>query len=124
MLLEHLEVTPSIQTAKNIEEHFLKIDEEVQACTGFYEGDSNLDEDMLRSALGQEVYTYIPDDLEDISGEDLLQQFEVLSFDNNSLGLYEEPQHAPTPEYVLPQSATADLGSLHREWALEARSAS
>jgi hypothetical protein len=33
-----------------------------------------------------------------------------LSIDNNSLGLYEEPQRAPTPEYVSPQSATADLG--------------
>jgi hypothetical protein len=109
-LLERLEVTPSIQTAKNIEEHFLKIDEEVRACAGFYKGDSNLDEDMSRSAPGQEVYTYIPDNLEDISGEDLLQQFKVLSFDNNSLGLYEEPQRAPTPEYVSLQLVTADLG--------------
>jgi hypothetical protein len=65
---------------------------------------------MSWSALGREVYTYIPDDLEDISGEDLLQQFEVLSIDNNSLGLYEEPQRAPTLEYILLQSVTADLG--------------
>jgi hypothetical protein len=110
MLLERLEVTPSIQTAKNIEECFLKIDKEMRARAGFYEGDSELDEDMLWSGPGWQVYTYIPDDLEDISGEDLLQQFEVLSIDNNSLGLYEEPQRAPTPEYVSPQSATADLG--------------
>jgi hypothetical protein len=35
MLLERLEVTPSIQTTKNIEERFLKIDEEVRAhCHG------------------------------------------------------------------------------------------
>jgi hypothetical protein len=109
-LLERLEVTPSIQTTKNIEEHFLKIDEEIWARAGFYEGNSDSDEDMSRSALGREVYTYIPDNLEDISGEDLLQQFEILSIDNNSLGLYEEPQHAPTLEYVSPQLATADLG--------------
>jgi hypothetical protein len=70
-LLECLEVTPSIQTTKNIEECFLKMDEEVWARAGFY-GDSDLDEDMLLSAPGQEVYTHIPDDLEDISGEDLL----------------------------------------------------
>jgi hypothetical protein len=109
-LLECLEVTPSIQTTKNIEERFLKIAKEVWACAGFYEGDSDSDVDMSRSVPGREVYTHVPDDLEDISGEDLLQQFEFLSIDNNSLGLYEEPQHAPTPEYILPQSITADLG--------------
>jgi hypothetical protein len=52
MLLERLEVTPSIQTAKNIEECFLKIDKEMRARAGFYEGDSELDEDMLWSGPG------------------------------------------------------------------------
>jgi hypothetical protein len=51
-LLERLEVTPSIQTTKNIEERFLKIDKEVRAHAGFYEGDSNSDVDMSWSAPG------------------------------------------------------------------------
>jgi hypothetical protein len=52
-----------------------------------------------------------------------------LSIDNNSLGLYEEPQRAPTPEYVSPQSVTAELGheaeySLHLENEITAEWAS
>ena len=45
-LLEHMEVKLTIQTTKKLEQHFLKLDNEVCTCVGFYEDDYSSDEDM------------------------------------------------------------------------------
>src|SRR6202453_3255008 len=61
-LLERMEVSPSIQTAKNIEERFLAIDKEVRARAGFeYDDDTDYsDVDMLQSFLECSIYWNTP----------------------------------------------------------------
>ena len=46
-LLECMEVKPTIQTTKTLEQRFLKLDNEVRTRVGFYEDDYSSDEDML-----------------------------------------------------------------------------
>ena len=105
-LLERMEVSPSIQTAKNIEERFLAIDKEVRARAGFtYDDDSDYsDVDMSRSFPERSIYRKTPDDLADLSGEELAHQFDYLSMDLNMFEFDEGPSRAPTPEYTAPQS--------------------
>ena len=46
LLLERMEVKPTIQTTKKLEQCFLKLDNEVRTHVGFYEDDYSSDEDM------------------------------------------------------------------------------
>ena len=41
-----MEVKPTIQMTKKLEQRFLKLDNEVCTCVGFYEDDYSSDEDM------------------------------------------------------------------------------
>ena len=55
LLLEHMEVTPTIQQTKKLEEHFPQLDQEVRSRVGFYEDDYPSDEDMLQTVPGREI---------------------------------------------------------------------
>ena len=120
-----MEVTPTIQRAKTLEQRFFEIDEQVRARR--FEEDSDSDIDMSRSVPGREVYTYVPDDLAEISGESISHEFEYLSVTDGitfdpALSSSDKENRAPTPPYVSPQSADAELGheepesSNPREW--------
>ena len=45
-LFERMEVKPTIQMTKKLEQRFLKLDNEVRTRAGFYEDDYSSDEDM------------------------------------------------------------------------------
>ena len=88
-LLERMEVKPTIQTTKKLEQRFLKLDNEVRTRAGFYEDDYSSDEDMSRTVPGplREIFAATPSDLADLS-----------------------ENRAPTPPYISPQSVVTDLG--------------
>ena len=83
-LLEHMEVRPTIQTAKTLEEHFFKLDNEVCCRAGYYEDDYSSDEDMSQTVPGSscEIFAATTSDLADLSGESIAHDFEYLSIDS------------------------------------------
>ena len=112
-LLEHMEVKLTIQTTKKLEQHFLKLDNEVCTCVGFYEDDYSSDEDMSQTVLGpsREIFAATPSDLADLSGESIAHDFEYLSIDSITFDpSLDAENHALTQPYILPQSVVTDLG--------------
>ena len=114
LLLECMEVRPTIQTTKMHEEHFLKLDNEVRRHAGYCEDNHSSDEDMLQTVPGpsHEIFTATPSDLADLSGESIAHDFEYLSIDGIIFDppLSDKENRAPTPPYILPQSVATDLG--------------
>ena len=115
-VLDHysMEVKPTIQMTKTLEQHFLKLDNEVRTCAGFYEDDYSSDEDMSRTVPGplRKILTATPSDLADLLGESVAHDFEYLSIDGIIFDppLLDKENRAPTPPYISPQSVVTDLG--------------
>ena len=113
LLLEHMEVKPTIQMTKTLEQHFLKLDNEVRTCAGFYEDDYSSDEDMSRTVPGPscKIFAATPSDLADLSGECIAHDFEYLSIDSITFDpSLDTENRALMPPYILPQSVVTDLG--------------
>ena len=113
-LLECMKVRPTIQTTIMLEECFLKLDNEVCHCVGYYEDNYSSDEDMLWTVLGPscEIFAATPSGLADLLGELIAHDFEYLSidsvfFDPPSL---DKENHALMLPYISPQSVVMDLG--------------
>ena len=86
LLLEHMDVSPTIQHTKMLEQHFLTLDKQICECMGFYEdGDYSSDEDMLWTVPGCEIFRFTPSDLSDISGESIAHDFEYLVIDSDGI---------------------------------------
>ena len=112
-LLECMEVKPTIQTTKKLEQRFLKLDNEVRTRAGFYEDDYSSDEDMSQTVLGPlcEIFAATPSDLADLSGESIAHDFEYLSIDGITFDPSSDTENrAPTPPCISPQSVVTDLG--------------
>ena len=108
-----MEVKPTIQTTKKLEQRFLKLDNEVHTRARFYEDDYSSDEDMSRTVPGpsHEIFAATPSDLADLSGESIAHDFEYLSIDGITLDPSSDTENrAPTPPYISPQSVVTDLG--------------
>ena len=114
LLLECMEVRPTIQTTKTLEERFLKLDNKVHCHAGYYENDYSSDEDMLQTVPGpsHEIFTATPSDLADLSGESIAHDFEYLSIDGVIFDppLSDKENRALTPPYISPQSVATDMG--------------
>ena len=124
-LLERMEVDPTIQRTKTLEQRFLTLDREIRERAGFYEDeDYSSDEDMSRTVPGREIYTSPPSDLADISGESIAHDFEYLAIDSDGIvfdpNSSDKENHAPTPPYISPQSVEAHLGHSYPEAEAEA----
>ena len=113
-LLERMEVRPTIQTTKTLEEHFLKLDNEVCRRAGYCEDDYSSDEDMSRTVWGllHEIFAATPSDLADLLGELIAHGFEYLSIDSVIFDppLLDKENWALMPPYISPQSVATDLG--------------
>jgi transposase InsO family protein len=103
-LAERLEVTPTIQTVKTLEQRFADFDQQVTSkSTWNYdeEYDSEMDIDMSRPAPSRDLPQTVSD-TENICGEsdDLLSAFGdlIISTDDS-----DKENRAPTPEYVDPR---------------------
>ena len=118
-LLECMDVNPTIQHTKMLEQRFNMLDEQVRARVGFYE-----DEDMLQTVPGREIFRYAPSDLADISGESIAHDFEYLAIDSDGIvfdpNSSDKENRAPTLPYISPQSVDAELGPSDPEAEAEA----
>ena len=125
LLLEHMDVSPTIQCTKMLEQHFLTLDKQIRECMGFYEdGDYSSDEVMLWTVPGCEIFRFTPSDLSDISGESIAHDFEYLAIDSDGivfdLNSLDKENCAPTLPYILPQSVDVELGHSDPEAEAEA----
>ena len=118
-LLERMDVNPTIQHTKTLEQRFNMLDEQVRARAGFYE-----DEDMSQTVPGREIFGFAPSDLADISGESIAHDFEYLAIDSDGIvfdpNSSDKENHAQTPPYISPQSVDAELGHSDPEAEAEA----
>ena len=124
-LLERMDVNPTIQRTKTLEQRFNMLDEQVRARAGFYEDEDYLeDEDMSQTVPGREIFGFVPSDLADISGESIAHDFEYLAIDSDGIvfdpNSSDKENHAPTPPYISPQSVDAELGNSDPEAEAEA----
>ena len=114
-LLECMDVSPTIQCTKMLEEHFHMLDKQIRARAGFYEdAEDSEDENMSQTVPGCEIFRYAPTDLAEISGESIAHDFEYLTIDSDGIvfdpDILDKENRAPTPPYISPQSVDAELG--------------
>ena len=124
-LLECMDVNPTVQHTKMLEQCFNKLNKQVCTCAGFYEDeDYSSDEDMSWTVLGREIFRYAPTDLTEISGESIAHDFEYLAIDSDGIVLdpnsSDKENCAPTPPYISPQRVDAELGHSDPEAEAEA----
>ena len=107
-LAECLQVKPTIQTVKTLEQRFVEFDNVVRSCSNYNydeEYDSYIDIDMSQSTSSHEPLQTVSD-LEDIPSEsELCSTFDSLETESNNS---KKENRALTPEYIDPCSI-ADL---------------